>query len=160
MVRFGITELILLTQLTPTVTSDKPLPAQLATYLFGFRLWQISIPLDLHRGREREETAVVGSHVLGNTSGPLKSFEVTLRSWGTAEVVQPADDLEHGSKAEFAHCEADALMRSKAEMRVQAHVPIQFYLFGVGECHWVMGCCNLYVPVSTCLQMYGWSVNG
>lgn len=95
---------------------------------------------------------MVGSHVLGNTPGSLKSFEVTLRSWGPPEVVQPADDLQHGGKAEFAHSKAQALMRPKAEMRVQAHVPVQFYLVGLGECHGVMGCRNLYSPVSTCGQ--------
>ena len=65
-------------------------------------LRQLPVPLDLHRAWERGEAAVVGSHVLGNAPRSGKSLEVALWSWCPTKVIQPPDDLEHGSKTGFA----------------------------------------------------------
>jgi hypothetical protein len=84
--------------------------------LLLLHLRQLPIPLDLHRRWERDEAAVIWRHVLRNSSGSSESLEMALRPRSSAEVIHPADDLEHGGKSELAEPKSKALVWPKAKV--------------------------------------------
>lgn len=61
---------------------------------------------------------MIWRHVLGDSSGSSESLEMALRPRSSAEVIHPADDLEHGGKSELAEPKSKALVRSEAKVCV------------------------------------------
>ena len=82
-------------------------------------------------------------HVHGDPSQSIEPLQVTLRTRRTADIIQPPKDFEHSGKCNGTHFDAQALMRTKAEVSVQAHITIKTDLVGVRECDRVPSCNNL-----------------
>jgi len=76
---------------------------------------------------------VVSCHILRDTTRSIKFVQATLTSGGTAEIVQPSYDLEHGRESGFSESKTQALMGSEPEVSVCVHVTVKSDLLGLLE---------------------------
>lgn len=105
--------------------------------------WQITIPLDLHRGWEGRESTVVWSHVLRNAPRSCELVQFALAAGGTTEVIQPSDDLEHGRQTSLAESNTQALMGPESKVGVCVHVTVELDFPGFFKGHRVLACGDL-----------------
>lgn len=82
-------------------------------------------------------------HIHSNITRPSELFQLTLEPGRTAEVVQAPDNPEHGGECSLAHIHAEALMRSKTEVKIRINGAIKLNLIGIGECDGIVTGGNL-----------------
>lgn len=87
--------------------------------------------------REREVAGIVLLHIDIEATCARHLLQLTLRTRGATEVIQTADDTEHGRQCDFAGFLAQAGMRTETVLDVGVHWAVEVDFLWVRENGWV-----------------------